>query len=299
LGRTPRILKSGHTSPEEYENLWETIGSGREWRGEFLNRRKDGSLYWETASISPIVESDGRVTHFVAVKQDNTIRKQQEEALRASLAEKEVLLREIHHRVKNNLQVVSSLLRLREDSIDDPSSKEVFSESQRQIHTISLMHEALYRSDNLARIDFAAYLDGVTREITSYYGRDDVRIIMDAEGVLIAIDKVIPCGLMVNELLTNAYKHAFPPGRGGSIRIGLRLDASGLAELAVEDDGVGLRPDFDPETQQTMGMRLVGSLAAQVGGRLRIEARKGTDAAWHSGFKVVFPPMAASEEGSR
>jgi PAS domain S-box len=273
IGQNPRLLKSGHTSEAEYKRLWETIASGGEWRGQFLNKRKDGGQYWEEASISPIVDSEGAITHYVAVKQDITASKDQEEALRRSLAEKEVLLREVHHRVKNNLQVVSSLLSINASGILDPEARAAFSESQRQVRAISLAHEALYLSENVAAIDMAAYLRGIAQEINRSFWREGVEIEVYAESLALSIDRAVPCGLLVNELATNAVKHAFPDGRRGKVRIELRRAGEGSALLVVEDDGVGFgssgsrREEGGPEP---MGLRLASALAGQIGGKLSV-----------------------------
>jgi two-component system, sensor histidine kinase PdtaS len=271
LGKNPRLLKSGHTSDAEYKALWDAISSGRDWHGEFLNRRKDGGLYWETASISPIADEAGRVTHYVAVKQDITARKEQEEKLKASLAEKEVLLREVHHRVKNNLQVVSSLLNINGAGVSDPVAKEAFAASQGQVRAISLAHEALYLSESVAEIDMPTYLRSIAREISRSRSGEGAEVDVDADPVPLGIDKAVPCGLLVNELVTNAFKHAFPGGRGGRIGVELKRLGDGLARLTVEDDGVGFGDALPFGSTTTMGMRLAASLAGQVGGSLRLE----------------------------
>ena len=275
LGRNPRILKSGHTSEEEYKALWGAISSGQDWHGEFLNKRKDGSFYWETASISPIVDETGAVTHYVAVKLDITDRKEWERELQASLAEKQVLLREVHHRVKNNLQVVSSLLSIKGAGLRDSEAKEAFAESQRQVRAISLAHEALYMSERVAEVFLPTYLRSITNELARSAGRSGIEISVDADSVSLNVDRAVPCGLLVNELATNALKHAFPDGRRGRVLVELKLVGRGVARLAVEDDGIGFGEGFSPESTATMGMRLAKSLAAQVGGSLEIAKSRG------------------------
>ena len=141
IGQNPRILKSGKTSLEDYKKLWETLVAGHEWRGEFYNKRKDGSFYWEFASISPIRDSNGNTTHYMAVKEDITDRKLAETKIKQSLIEKETLLKEIHHRVKNNMQVISSLLDLQAHMSTDENMKAMFKESQQRVQSMALVHE--------------------------------------------------------------------------------------------------------------------------------------------------------------
>ncbi|HTX73487.1 MAG TPA: PAS domain S-box protein [Rectinemataceae bacterium] len=276
LGRNPSLLKSGRTEPEVYRKLWAALRAGQEWRGELLNRRKNGSLYWESLTISPIVTESGRVSQYLAIMQDVSARKARDAELQAMLAEKDLLLREVHHRVKNNLQVVSSLLSLNSEKIRDGDAAQVFAESQAQVRTIALVHEALYMSQNLSRIDFRGYIEDLVHGILSTQNRSNVRIQIEGEPMHIGIDKAIPAGLLVNELVTNAYKHAFADGRSGLIRIAIRSLDSGLAELSVEDDGVGLSADVDLEGASTLGLKLVSSLALQVGGQLSLGSGTGT-----------------------
>lgn len=207
--------------------------------------------------------------------------------LQASLREKEMLLKEIHHRVKNNMQVISSLLRLQSEYNKDDKVIEMFKESQNRIRSIALVHEKLYRSKNLSRIDFNSYIENLVNGLFISYriSSNKVRLKMDVGRILFAIDTAIPCGLIINELITNSLKHAFPEDREGEISISLHKANTGKNEyeLIVEDNGVGIWKDLDYRNTETLGLQLVTSLAEiQLHGRIELNKNKGTK------FRVIF-----------
>jgi two-component sensor histidine kinase len=230
----------------------------------------------------------------VWVAQDIRHRKQVEEELRRSLAEKEALLREVHHRVKNNLQVISSLLCLQaEDDSASPEAARLFHESENRIRSMALIHEQLYRSGDLARIDFRDYVDGLTRNVLASAGEADrpIRLTLDVEPVALDLDIAIACGLVLNELLSNTLKHAFPDGGNGTISVAFRC-ADGSATLTVADDGIGL-PAL-PNSQEhpgSLGQQLVKALVEQLGGTATVEGDAGTR--FTLTFPVVHGPHAA------
>jgi PAS domain S-box-containing protein len=299
IGNNPRILKSGDKSPEEYRQLWETISAGREWRGEFHNKKKNGELYWESASISPITNGDGRITHFVAVKEDITERKRAADQLAASLREKEVLLREIHHRVKNNLQVISSLLNLQADGISDQRTLDIIHDSQTRVEAIALVHEKLYRSPDLARIDLNDYLQDLTAGLFSAYqaSAKEIALHVNIPDVSFNLETAIPLGLVVTELLSNCLKHAFPPARAGTtaqptihISVGLPpADADDCYMLSIRDNGVGLSQEIDMRHMETLGLQLVTTLVEQLAGQLESHSNGGTE------FRITFREIQYKE----
>lgn len=207
----------------------------------------------------------------------------------ALLHEKEVLLKEVHHRVKNNLQVISSLLNLQAARLADPQTREALRESQHRVRTMALIHEKLYQSTDLAQIDFAAYLHSLVSYLRqSYRDRSEqVTILVRAEGVQLEIETALPCGLIVNELVSNALKHAFPAGRAGEIVITLTPRAAGRAQLVVSDDGVGLAPGVEIQRSSSLGLQLVHALVQQIGGDLRLESGPGAR------FVLEFPYQPA------
>jgi PAS domain S-box-containing protein len=254
-------------------------------RRNISGRRKDGSEFPAEASISK-VEVDGD-TMFTVILRDVTQRVAAEELIKASLRDKEALLKEIHHRVKNNLQVASSLLGLQSRAMSDPELRKVFEESQNRVYSMALLHETLYQSGNLSQIDFPEYIRQLADHLFRSYGVADERIRLrtELERLPLSLDAAVPCGLIINELVSNSLKYAFPEGRAGEIRIGLH-GQSGMAKLVVADNGVGLRRDVDWATTRTLGLRLVRSLAQQLGANIEVLPDSGTE------IKLLFP-MAA------
>ncbi len=207
------------------------------------------------------------------------------QSLQTHVAEKEVLLQEIHHRVKNNLQVVCGLLQLQAGQIRDPAIRALFKESENRVKTMALVHQTLYQSD-LAQIDFGQYAEKLTAVLFRSYNVDPSRLSMalDTGGVRVSADVAVPCGLIINELVTNALKYAFPEDRRGSIRVEIARESDERLALVVSDDGIGLPPRLDIRTSATLGLRLVASLAGQLGGR--IEHSNGTGTRWKIAFQA-------------
>ena len=215
---------------------------------------------------------------------DITERKESEDLIKASLQEKEVLLKEVHHRVKNNLQIVSSLLSLQSAKIVDKRDLDLFRESQSRVKSIALIHEKLYRSDDLSQIDLKEYVDGIVANLQATYGvnSDRIKITIDIQDVHINLDKGIPCGLVINEMVTNCFKHAFPADRKGEVSISMRLE-DGNYMLMVNDNGVGLPENFDALKLTSLGIQLVSTLTAQLKGAMTIAVKDGTT------FRISFP----------
>jgi two-component sensor histidine kinase len=201
-----------------------------------------------------------------------------DQKLRQSLAEKEALLKEIHHRVKNNLQIVSSLLYLQEDAMQDPRGVEILRESQNRVKSMALIHEQLYGTDDLAKIDFGRYVHSLTASLYDVYGTDPAHLRLDiqADDIALGVDMAVPCGLIINELVTNAIKHAFPHGTGGTIGINIRMPSAGQMEIVVADDGIGMVSKDAGGKTSSLGLRLINTLTAQLDGTLSVETDEGT-----------------------
>ena len=233
--------------------------------------------------------------HFVAVFDVITDRKQAEAALRDSLAEKVALLKEVHHRVKNNLQIVASLLNLQAKQIANQEVVAALIDTRNRVHSMALLHEVLYRSENLARIHLAAYLEELCTHLRRSFGQvaERVRVERRIAAISLPLDQAVPCGLIINELVTNAMKYGFPGDSSGRILVEVGLD-QGRIELTVSDTGVGLAPGFDPAATSTLGLQLVTNLAGQLGGGLRWE--RGPEGG--ARFRVSFPaPPETTAQG--
>ena len=212
---------------------------------------------------------------------DITERKRIEERLRASLKEKEVLIKEIHHRVKNNLAVVSSLLSLQSSQLEDETAKKMMLESQNRVRSMAILHEKLYQTDDLARIDFAEYIQSTTIELFRAYQIDPAKIDLkiNVQDITLTIQLAVPCGLIVNELVSNALKHAFPPSQKekGSISVSMKSINEKEIELSVTDNGIGIPKDIDIHKTHSLGLRLVTILAEdQLQGKMTITRNSGT-----------------------
>ncbi|RKY07975.1 MAG: hypothetical protein DRP65_09755, partial [Planctomycetota bacterium] len=210
-------------------------------------------------------------------------RKRMEEKIRAALREKEVLLKEVHHRVKNNMQVISSILNLQSRHIQNSHTQKVFADSQNRIMSMALVHEKLYESEDLAKIDFAGYVRSMTGYLFGLYGAgNSIRFNIDIKNILLDVNTAIPCGMIINELISNSLKYAFPAGRGGQIYIGLHQAEYDKLILTVKDDGVGLPEGMDFRKTESLGMQLVVMLTEQLDGSIEVDKRKGTT------FKITF-----------
>jgi len=238
---------------------------------------KNGDIRWVSIN-GTLMEFEGRpaMLYFLT---DITARKAAERMLTASLQEKEILLKEIHHRVKNNFQVITSLLSLQRRRITDPETAAIFDQSQNRIRAMSLIHEKLYQSKNLAGIDLAEYVSTLVHELYDNYrtSKGVVALRFSLQSLIIDIEKAIPCGLILNELVTNAFKYAFPPDlmRHPSLSLSLRTQ-DGNVEMVVRDNGVGLPPEIELNRTGSLGLMMVPLLAGQLGGTIECERGEGT-----------------------
>ncbi|EFL50441.1 signal transduction histidine kinase [Solidesulfovibrio fructosivorans JJ]] len=250
IARDNIVLETGN------EDLFEERFTDKEGRGHTLVTRK--GLF---------VDASG-ARFIVGVIRDVTQDKVRERQLRDSLLEKEVLLKEVHHRVKNNLQVISSLLFLQKDAIADPAVQEIFEESRNRIASMALIHEELYRSGDLARVDLKEYLERlVPKVVQSLRGQKSIGFALNLAECRVTVDKAIPFGLIINELVTNAAKHAFADRQEGNIRLTVTREGVQV-QAVVEDDGVGLPQNFHPDAVKSLGMQLIVQLTRQLRGVL-------------------------------
>lgn len=224
--------------------------------------------------------------YIVMVVRDITERKEAENKIKKSLEEKKVLLREIHHRVKNNMQIISSLLNLQATHTNDKNVVDILMESQNRVKSMAMIHEKLYQSPELARIDFKDYISKLSTFLRqSYiYINNSIRIETEVEDIHLNIDTAVPCGLIINELVTNSIKHGFPDDKPGLIRIKLS-ESNGKYILSVKDNGVGFPETLDFRNTDTLGLQLINNLVLQLDGSIDVIHDHGTE------FQINFQPM--------
>jgi PAS domain S-box-containing protein len=237
----------------------------------------DGEKGWFELCIQPSPEG------IFILSIDITERKRAEEKIKNSLKEKEVLLKEIHHRVKNNMQVISSLLNIQSTWIEEEKALEVLKDTRKRVYSMALIHDRLYKSEDLSRVDFGQYIEQISTHLLGFYRNklEKVKIKRDVKNVFIAIHKAVPLGLIINELISNSLKHAFPDEMEGELRIKFHKK-DGMYELIICDDGVGFSKDLDFLKTQSMGMQLVTSLVDQIDGEIKLDRKP------HTSFKITF-----------
>ena len=254
-------------------------GDIRQLQREHRILRRDGEVRDILVRVTVVRDASGRVVGTRGSSQDITERKRAEELVKESLRQKETLLREIHHRVKNNMQVVSSMLSLQSEHVHSRALKEVFLVAQQRVQAMALLHEKLYRTSDVANIDFAEYLRTLGQEAMTAHGLGPPRVEFRVNGrdVRLNLGQAVPCALAINELLTNAIKHAFPAARSGAIDIDLSRDGGRLV-LTVRDNGAGLPADLDLAKTNSLGLQLVDVLARQLHGTFRLDNEGGVSA---------------------
>jgi PAS domain S-box-containing protein len=238
--------------------------------------RKNGSVAWMEARAARLKATTTAQVMTVLTLHDVTAQREHEQRTQASLREKEVLLREVYHRVKNNLQVIQSLLKMRARSLPAGETRMAIDTTVQRVHAMALVHERLYQVEDLARVSLSGYLrdlfDGVVASSSRQPGQ--VHLELDAEEIQLTLDGAIPFGLLINELLSNNFKHAFPGNRQGTISVLIHRQA-GAVHMVIQDDGVGLPENFNAAACTSMGMKLAASLAHQLGGKLTFTSDNG------------------------
>lgn len=264
--------------------------------------RADGSVEWLHWEVHPWLTEEGKTAGIIIFSENITERKRKDEqvlalnaellervsARTAELREREAMVQEIHHRVRNNLQVISSLINMQVRTLKDAASRSALEECRARVQTMALIHEALYESQDYARVAFSEYAKKLARNIFDAARVSEGTIALDLEfdEISLPVQQAIPCALILNELISNALKHAFPGATDGAIRVELQADSHIV--LSVADNGIGLSPDFDLEKPGSLGMLLLVTLVEQLGGRLEIIRQPGAT------FRVTIPATSAA-----
>jgi two-component system, sensor histidine kinase PdtaS len=261
------------------DTFLEAFNERREFRMEHRLRRQDAQFRWILNSGAPHYTTEGAFTGYIGVGVDITEHRVEETSLRSALHAKELFVKEIHHRVKNNMQVICSFLSVHARHLHDERDRMVFQESQARVQSMSLIHEKLSQSRDLMRVDFPEYLKNLASDLIRTYEIDTntVRLTVQAgEPLHLNIETVVPLGMIVNELISNALKYAFPGGRPGRVTIDLRRVVDGTFTLSVSDDGTGLPAGTDPMNARSLGFQIIRTLAEQLKCRLEFSHQGGT-----------------------
>jgi PAS domain S-box-containing protein len=263
--------------PEVLETIREAVATRSVFELEHRVWRANGTMGWIHSRAVPLFNPDGQIVEWFGTASDVTARREAEEALRNSLAEREALLNELHHRVKNNLQVVTSLLEMQADQEDDGRAFELFNEARNRVASIASIHELLYRTGAFSKVELTAYARQLVRRLISFYRVDRrIQVAIEGDSVNLELERAVPYGLLLNELISNVCKHAFPGESAGHLTIRL-AQADGTIRVQVIDTGIGLPSAFDYRNSETLGLQLVHTLADQLGGSVQFSSQaKGT-----------------------
>ena len=298
IGRSCRMLVPADRADDLLQLLAAVQTGQHVARYERNHVRRDGTMFPAAVTMSVITDHDDRVIGVSKMMRDISDQKTLETELRASVREKDVLLREIHHRVKNNLQVISSLLNLQLASEPTAPARKNITDSQARIQSMALVHRLLYQSKDLAHIDFAEYLRRLTQRLAEAYNvrPDRVAISVEATPVRLDIDHAIPCGLIVNEIVANSLTHAFPDNRRGHIWIELAREGTQLA-LTIRDDGVGIPATIDLASAQSFGLQIARTLTEQLDGEITLVRDGGGGTTVRVTFPIE-PPSKVQAHGN-
>lgn len=277
------------TNTDVLDHLEDCIRLRRSFIYESEIQHKNGQHRWASSTLTPILNEKGELKNIVVIDTDITLRKNMEEQIREALEEKGVLLREIHHRVKNNLQIIISLFNLQTSYVTDDNAYKALKEGQDRIKSMALIHERFYQSDGLSKIDFDEYIKRLAENLMQSFriGPDKVTLSIQSERISLDIDTAVPCGLIINEIVSNSLKHAFTDGRKGEIRVGLLQVQPDHFRLSIADNGIGMPEGFSVATSDSLGIQLIQALTDQLEGTLEVVNSPGKGMEYIINFKRI------------
>ena len=287
-GLSKNIIGKAVNDLHVYDNINNIISETRSEKHsrifESHVKSETGPDRWISSTLTPIFDDNQRLRKLLFVDTDITESKKMENQIVASLKEKDLLLKEIHHRVKNNLQIIISLLNLQSGYIKDEETLKAVREGQNRVRSMALVHEKFYQSDELGEIDFKEYTEKLCSFLKQSYAEQDapISILVEAEGIGFDMDTAMPCGLLITEIVSNALKYGFPDRREGEIKIEFKKIPEKKVRMTISDNGIGLPPDFEIEKSESLGMQLIIALTSQLDGELIFSGENGTK------FSVTF-----------
>lgn len=277
----------GHYSKDYKKQMIKGIKNAFEGKSQYVLGKieNDKREFWIESYINPILSVDGTIQEVSLISNDITQKQENEKKLKESLEEKEILLKEVHHRVKNNLQVISSILNLQSSFIDEETTKSILSESQNRIKTMSFIHESLYQTKDFSEIRFSEHIDKLLNNLVYSYAMEEhnIQIEKNIEDISLDLDTAIPCGLIVNEIISNSLKHAFRGREKGKISVEMKKQGKEV-HLEISDDGIGMDKSINIYESNTLGLQLIITLVDQIDGSIRIENKEGTK------ILIIFAP---------
>lgn len=274
IGKTPNLLNSGYHSKDFFKELWNTIKSGNTWRGEVRNRKKNGEFYWVDTVIVPILDNAGKPYRYFSIRYDITSKKNKEFLIEKALKEKDILVNEIHHRVKDNLQIICSLINFKRDSSLDTKQEQMLAEIHGKVISMSLAHDEVYKSDDYTEIDFKNYIMRLEHFLSLNYLPQKIHFDIQGGSVFINLGLAINCGIIISEIISNYIKHALNPEIIPLINISFNKIKS-LFLIKIMDNGIGFPDDIIAKKRSGMGLELIEGLATQMKGKMEIYNENG------------------------
>jgi len=276
LGKNHRIINSGFHPPEFFKDLYKTIKQGITWHGEIKNKAKDGSHYWVSTTIAPIKNAKGEIEKYLSIRTDITEIKEADEKIQILLNEKSIILIEVHHRIKNNMNTIYSLLRMEANLQEESSQKTILLDASNRVRSMMLLYDKLYRSENTEAISIKEYFPALISDIINIFpNKDVIKTDIHLESVIVSAKKLSSIGIIINELVTNSMKYSFLDKESGKISFCAKLLNQSLV-LSYEDDGIPIDSNINFQSTNSFGLNLISMLIQQLKGTVKIERNLGT-----------------------